>query len=172
MQVMRQFLSQNGIMVIYKPDHFKIEEFVPPEVIIERGDLSWELIDPTLVYTWDELRKRIEKPCYINNWEDGGGFRYRGLRPQSFYKDSKNHFSQHTFGKAGDGDVKGLSPKEVIEFIVKEKKKGSFQYLTGIEVGCRWVHLDTRPPLRVDENGLFFFDKNGIVEWGTYQWPD
>ena len=158
-------------MEIYKPDHFNLYEFVPPEIYIEREQLAWELLDPKMVYTWDELRKRTGKSCTINNWKSGGNFRDRGLRTFLYYKDGKVHYSQHIFGKAGDGDVYDMTPEEVINFIVEEKAKGSFQYLTGIEVGENWVHLDTRPALRVSENGLFMFDRHGPINWEDYVWP-
>lgn len=157
--------------MIYKPDHFIIEELVSPAVAAFRGEKAWELLDPKMTFTWDEVRKRTGRSCTMNNWNFGGKFQGRGLRTFSYYKDGKDHFSQHILGCAGDGDVYEMTPEEVIHYIVSEKKKGSFQYLTGIEVGCEWVHLDTRPTTCLDKNGLLFFDKNGIVDWETYVWP-
>jgi hypothetical protein len=157
-------------MELYSPDHFRLQEFIPEVVFNLRGNKAWELLNPALIYTWDELRKRTGHSCSLNNWHSGGNRNWQGLRIPDYYG-GKFSTSQHPLGNAGDGYVHRMTVEEVIHFIVEEKKKGSFQYLTGIELGVTWVHLDTRPSFRLTQSGLFFFDKKGIVEYEGYVWP-
>ena len=134
---------------MYNLKHFKIQELVSPEIFNQRGNKAVELIDPRLLETMDTLREELGRPITANNWIYGGVFTQRGLRDRSFYKTDKAYqdsLSQHKFGRACDFDVKGLSAKQVNQFIIDNKDK--FPYISFIEVDCNWTHIDVR-------NGVF-----------------
>ena len=158
-------------MGMYKPKYFKLEEFIPEIVHLRRGELAWELLDPKMVQTWDELREMRGHPISLNTWCYGGSKQNQCLRTCTYYN-GQNSYSQHPLGKAGDGLEKSYdSIKEQVEFIRTVKALGALKHLTGIEVGEEWLHLDTRVTDRCNDEGLFFFTKEGIINIEEYVWP-
>lgn len=135
--------------------YFKLEELVSKEVFLSRGSSSLELFDENAIRTLIELRQLFGVSITINNWSWRGQFSFRGYRPWSYF--TKQSFSQHSMGRAFDFDVKGLSADEAREKIYKWKKEGKLQYLTGVETGVSWVHIDCRICDRLDDDGLFKF---------------
>lgn len=126
--------------------YFTIEELVSDNVYRKYGDKSWEFIDIRLIETIDKLREVFNKPITINNWKWGGSLKQRGLRANKdeIVANKKDYYiSQHCLGKAVDFNVKGLSSKEVYDFILENKDK--FPYITRIEDINKtptWVHID------------------------------
>ena len=66
--------------MIYRPQHFILEEFVCKEVFYKYGERSWMFLDEKIIITIDTIRRLIGKPITINNWDSGGEFDERGLR--------------------------------------------------------------------------------------------
>ena len=123
----------------YIPKHFKPYELVPKvtfRTISER--VIWYLFDPRILYVVDHIRKRYGK-MIANTWYWGGEHQYRGWRPPRCEIGAV--YSQHRFGRALD-----LVPTEVtVEEIRRDIKKGeSFHFITCIEEGVSWLHVDVR----------------------------
>ncbi len=155
---------------------FRIEELVPKDVFIERGEKAIELFSARAIFTIIETRILFNASITINNWPWEGEFQYRGWRPWSFYFNSlikKNKptslgmllklasdytaYSQHSFANAFDYDVKGLTAEQARPKLIGWKKEGKLKFLTGIEKDVNWVHNDYRISQRLDDNGLFLF---------------
>jgi hypothetical protein len=126
---------------LYKPVHFKIWELVPPELINLPEDYLWGLFDENILIVIDRLRSCLGKPITINNWKSGGQFSLRGFRPKNCTIGAIN--SPHKQGKGIDFDVKGMTAKEVRDFIMK--RQDQFPEITRMEDKVTWVHIDTMP---------------------------
>lgn len=132
--------------------HFIVQELVPKSVYLLRGDRAIEALDPRILIFIEQLRKHLRKPIIINNWFWGGKFQQRGLRTSD--SDVYTAFSQHTFGRALDFDVVGMTPKEVHDFIIRNRNEWWCQCITFIETGINWNHVDCR-----------YNEKNDLVLW-------
>ncbi|BCV28484.1 D-Ala-D-Ala carboxypeptidase family metallohydrolase [Shewanella algae] len=95
---------------MYVCKHFKIYELVDKKHIMIEVKKAWQLFDPRLLKLLDQLRELFDAPITVNNWFWGGQFSNRGLRTSasSYYRP----YSQHSFGRAVDFDVKGLTADE------------------------------------------------------------
>ena len=108
------YRSKNKLKAM-KAKHFKLFELVCPHVLAKYGERSWMFIDSRLILNLDTIRERIGKPIYVNR----GNLTQRGLRcPQcQIVKDKAEagvlYMSAHTFGKAVDFDVEGMTADEV-----------------------------------------------------------
>ena len=119
----------------YIPKYFQWHELVPNAIY---KDYWLILMDTRLLMTIDAMRMHYNRPITINNWIDGGNFRYRGFRPFDCNVGAK--FSQHKFGRAVDLDVSGISAEQVRNDI----RSGLFPEITCIEKDVNWVHIDVR----------------------------
>lgn len=140
-------------MIYYHPKHFELEELVPPETFKLLGEKAWWLLDTLILWTIDQMRERYNRTFTVNNWKSGGPFDERGWRPATT-KEGKDH-SQHRYGRAIDGDVEGMPADEVRADILTHPDDPAFQYITCLETGISWVHLDRRNWNR---------EKNGILQ--------
>ncbi|CAM3021228.1 D-Ala-D-Ala carboxypeptidase family metallohydrolase [Shewanella algae] len=126
---------------MYVCKHFKIYELVDKKTYNDRGEKAWQLFDPRLLKLLDQLRELFDAPITVNNWFWGGQFSNRGLRTSasSYYRP----YSQHSFGRAVDFDVKGLTADESREKI-RHWFSSELLDIDGIrmELGVNWVHLD------------------------------
>lgn len=126
---------------MYVCKHFGIYELVDEQTYSDRGDRAWQLFDPRLLKLLDKLRELFDAPITINDWKWGGQFENRGLRTSAspYYRP----YSQHSFGRAVDFDVRGLSADESREKIRQWFNSGLLD-IEGIrmELGVNWVHLD------------------------------
>lgn len=129
---------------IYKPRYFVLQEFVPPEVFDALGQNAWAVMDPRIVWTLDAIRDFYKKPITINNWHVGGQFKYRGFRPRD-YAETSAKFSQHFMGRAVDFDIKGLTADEFRKQVKMNTGAPMLKYITAIEEGVNWIHIDVRP---------------------------
>lgn len=78
----------------------------------------------------------------INNWMWEGGYEWSGLRtPDSPYY---SPFSQHTFGRAVDFGLDGMSAQEVRNDLVLNWYSEGEEYSITLEDGVSWVHIDVR----------------------------
>lgn len=124
---------------MYKCKWFDIEELVPEKVFLDRGEMSWELLDKGMLLTLDRLRD-IYGPITVNDWKWGGEREWSGLRtPDSPYY---SPYSQHTFGRAADCIFHDVSVEKVREDILA---RGSpFSFIQAIELNTSWLHFDVR----------------------------
>lgn len=128
--------------MVYKSKYFKVEEFVPPEMIEKKGSQKcWEYLDENLLKTFDQLKEDFPKGTIsINTWLWGGDRIDSGIRlPSSKYY---NPYSMHSWGKAGDALFSEYPSNEVREYIMANPSK--YPHVKGLELGTSWVHLDVR----------------------------
>ena len=125
-----------------KAKYFTLFELVCPHVLAKYGERAWMFLDSRLILNLDTIRERIGKPIYVNR----GNLTQRGLRcPQcQIVKDKFEagvlYMSAHTFGKAVDFDVEGMTAEEVRGWL---KEHGAYlPYPIRVESDVNWVHLD------------------------------
>lgn len=129
-------------------DHFIIEELVCKDVCDKFKERAWQFFDPRLIQTIDWIRERLNKPVYVNNWDNNGKYDERGLRciQCSLVKDAiaqnRLYVSPHMLGQAIDFDVMGMVAEEVRQWLVKNK--ASLPHPIRLENGTTWVHLDVQ----------------------------
>jgi len=124
---------------MYKCEHFKIQELVPPAGYDDRGEKAWELLDERALRTLDDLRNDYGT-CIVNNWANGGKRMWSGLRTtESPYY---SPYSQHTFGRAFDCIFTKVTAEEIRQDIIKSRR--FYPYICGMELGTSWLHFDCR----------------------------
>lgn len=87
-------------------------------------------IDPTMVLVWQMVRDHFDKPVRITS-----GYRCLNYNRHVGSRDT----SMHIKGRAGDGQVEGISPKLVYEFV-----DSVFPNSLGLGVYDTFVHIDSR----------------------------
>ena len=127
--------------------YFDTQEVVCKHVYDKFGDDAWKFFDPRLLETLLFIREGIGEPIYVNNWQISGSLSQRGLRccVCSLVKTKadlkKVYMSSHIFGRGIDFDVKGMSPKDVKEWIVSHQDE--LPYPIRLELNTpTWTHLD------------------------------
>lgn len=126
---------------MYKSKHFKVEEFVPPDVMSARGGKAIELMDERIIITADKLKEVFtDGTITINNWLWGGDRVSSGLRTPSSTHYSP--YSQHTFGRAIDAVFSSYHINEVRDYILDHQDQ--FPYVNFMEVDISWLHVDCR----------------------------
>ena len=133
-------------MTDYIPHHFKPEELVPKDVFTALGSRSLILMDARILWTIDMVREYFGV-VIVNNWHKGGPFGQRGFRNDS---NTGAVYSQHRYGRGIDFDVVGKAAEEVRQFIISKQDRKDFQYITAMEIGTTWVHIDCRNQARID----------------------
>lgn len=135
-------------------NYFSIKELVSREVFNKFGHKSWMFFDTDLLHTILIIRKELDKPITINNWDYGGSFTQRGLRENTGYYaynktvNKKMYLSAHTMGKALDFDVKDMEAEEVRKWILNNRNilpckiRLEHKY-ESTQKPITWVHLDT-----------------------------
>jgi hypothetical protein len=133
--------------MIYRPQFFDLQELVCKEVYFKHGEKAWMFLDEKIIITIDTIRRLINKPITINNWNDGGEFDQRGLRcnlcpivkNKTFL--GELYLSAHVLGCAVDFNVEGITPDDVALWIAFNKDK--LPYNLRIEKDTdTWTHLD------------------------------
>ena len=125
--------------------NFNLKEFIDPETYKRFGDSSIWFIDNRIITLAQFIRERLNKPCTINNWSNGGQYQYSGFRPPECTIGAK--LSQHRFGRGIDLKCKGMTADEVREDIIKNFDIYNKIGLTTIEDGKfapTWCHIDIR----------------------------
>ncbi len=123
--------------------HFLLQQLVPPTTFEALGDKAWELLDPALLTTLDQLYEAFG-PMTVNNWHTGGKFKESGLRDPNTATGAPR--SQHKIGKAADCKPLRITPQAMYAAILSDPSK--FPLLTtleNIESTPTWVHVDVRP---------------------------
>lgn len=125
-----------------KPISFALDELVPPDIYMSRGERAWELLDRYALITLQQLRDKFG-PITVNDWHNGGQFKESGLR--SFTTTTGAKLSQHRFGRAFDCKPKNVTVREVADYVLAHP--GEFPHLTTIEnpdATPTWFHFDVR----------------------------
>ena len=127
-------------MNYYISEYFTIQEFVPKSVYLDRGEKAWQLMDLHLLENYYALRKQLGVPITLNDWAWGGKRHWQGLRSA----DSSDYkvYSQHSFGRGGDADIKDIPANEVRQQI--RDRRIVLPHPATFEVNVSWLHMDTR----------------------------
>jgi hypothetical protein len=127
-------------------DNFYLDEFIDPIIYGKLGQRSLGFIDKRMIEAAEYIRNGMGSPLVINNWATGGQYRESGLR--RYETRTGASMSQHKFGRAIDIKVKGYTPKQVHDFILKnERYLIQSQIITTLENHAftpTWTHLDCR----------------------------
>lgn len=140
-------------MRYYIPSHFKVQELVPQSVYMDLGQGGLMLLDARILWTIDAIRDAYSVPVIVNNWGDGGPFDQRGFRT---FVDPKTRYSPHRFGRAVDLDIEGVTAEQFRGTVKAGGLKKELMYVTRIEDGVTWVHLDN---VNTGIDGITFFKK-------------
>jgi uncharacterized protein YcbK (DUF882 family) len=91
---------------------------------------GFDTVDVDLLEVLTNVREHFKAPVHITS----------GCRctTHNFNAGGSKH-SQHTIGKASDFQVRGVSPKEVYEYIDSE-----YPHTLGLGLYSSWVHVDSR----------------------------
>ena len=145
---------------MYKPRHFKIEEWLPERYFkamskIYAVDRLWNIFDERILFVFDLLRDRYG-PIIMNTWHSRtlmvlyGRHEWRGYRDHTsryVRRDGTGAFgnlSQHRFGRAGDGVPLDTSAQAIRRDIFDDPWHDDFKHITCVEKGVEWLHVDTR----------------------------
>ena len=135
-------------------ENFSLEEMIASEIGARRGlDNTPNATEiANLVRTaglLEQVRKVLGKPIIINS-----GFRSKAVNDAVGSKDT----SQHRIGCAADIRVPGMTPKEVVEAIVK----ADIPYDQVIREFDSWTHISVPDmPARPPRKQALIIDKNG-----------
>ena len=136
-------------------EHFWVEDFVPKNVWLQFGDNSIWFFEWQMVLFAELLRESLGKPVIANTWKDHGSLQGRGFRNSTIpeYKP----YSQHSFGRAIDVNVAGMSSYDLSDWVIKHRD-AKWPWITAIEdpsstivkdaIGrelANWLHADMRP---------------------------
>lgn len=135
-------------------ENFSLEEMIASEIGARRGlDNTPNATEiANLVRTaglLEQVRKVLGKPILINS-----GFRSKAVNDAVGSKDT----SQHRIGCAADIRVPGMTPKEVVDAIVK----ADIPYDQVIREFDSWTHISVPDmPARPPRKQALIIDKNG-----------
>lgn len=127
---------------MYIPKSFELYELLPRDVYeatIHYGNNRFQWFDDRALISLQSLREWAGKTL-VNNWYWGGNNQWGGLRP--FDCPIGALYSQHKFGRAFDAKFADKTADEARHYIRSNKAK--FPYITCLEEGVGWCHLDTR----------------------------
>ena len=144
----------------YIPQHFSIEELLPPPVFLpdtfrtvyqQQPEKLFRLFDYRVLVTLDRLRKRYG-PCTVNNWHffDASAwndlsvhmFRFSGWRPEDCEEGAI--FSEHKRFRAMDCKFRQVTPSEIWDDMLADVSAAEFEYIKRIEAfsSMTWFHFD------------------------------
>lgn len=145
--------------MIYKPEYFELHELMCPHVFKKFGEIAWQFFDERLLITLDILRRKLNKPIFVNNWHEGGNYDERGFRciqcslVKKAITEGRLYVSPHMTGQGADYDVQGMVASEVRLWIVKNDRVIPFPIR--LEANVDWVHTDTRD---ADKGKVYVFN--------------
>lgn len=124
-------------------NYFTIKEFVDRETYRKYGSRSIWFVDKELIDQMNQLRELFGREITINNWATGGPFQWRGFRTSR--SPEYTSYSSHSFGRAVDFDVKGLTAAQARKKIIGWYNEGILiSKSVSLETEVSWVHLDIR----------------------------
>jgi hypothetical protein len=129
---------------MFIPDYFELYELLPPDIYSKyhgHPQKLWGMFDDRLLKTLHNIRHRYGK-MVMNTWHWGGQNKYRGWRPWNTQVGAE--LSQHKFGRAGDPVPVETSAEDIRLDILADPFHPDFKYITGIEMGVAWLHIDVR----------------------------
>lgn len=136
-------------MNFLKPDNFQLYEWLPKDFYdtyysYYGENLWWMLFSYEIKYTANRLRKRYGSMT-MNDWKwrtDSNKNQYRGYRPLDCTIGAK--FSQHKVGNALDAKFKYIHVDQIRADIYLDPWHEDFKYITCVEDGVSWLHVDCR----------------------------
>ena len=164
-------------MNYYEPKHFIAKEVFSPNIVKDHTTAQgkilntiWRLFDWRILWTADRLRERFGV-VYANDYVWGGKYKYRGFRPivelinwnchRNFEKIKPiapySFTSQHCFCRALDLKFKRMEVSEVIEDIKINSHLNMYKYISAIELGVTWLHIDCRSRGTFYSDDIFYF---------------
>jgi hypothetical protein len=144
----------------YIPQHFSIDELLPPPVLLPAPFVSayhsdknalFRLFDYRVLVTLDRMRERYGS-CVINNWhrfteaewKEGAAhmFRFSGWRPVDCCEGAA--LSEHKLFRAMDCKFSKTTPDEIWDEMLENANAPQFEYMQRIEAfgGMSWFHFD------------------------------
>ncbi len=120
---------------------FRLEELIDKGTFDTIGGKAWELLDPRLLASIDQIKERFpEGSMTINNWLWNGNRNWSGLRVSGskYYRP----WSMHSWGKAIDAVFSAYDVDAVREYILANPEE--FPHIRGVELGTSWLHIDVR----------------------------
>lgn len=128
---------------MYIAKHFKLYELLPTNIYNQNKfnkSALWSIFDERILITADKIRELLNCQTYINNWYWNGNNQYRGWRPCNCEVGAQ--FSQHKFGRALDMNFRDYTAEQVREMILNDPWNEAFKFITRIEGGVSWLHID------------------------------
>lgn len=144
----------------YIPQHFSIEELLPPPTFLpvqfrtefyRQPQAMFRLFDYRVLVTLDRLRKQYG-PCTVNNWHlfDASAwknlsvhmFRFSGWRPADCEDGAL--LSEHKFLRAMDCKFRHVTPNEIWDEMIADTNAPQFEFVQRVEAfsGMTWFHFD------------------------------
>jgi len=138
---------------MYQMIFFQPSEVLPKSWLDQYGEKALLAMDERILMSIDALRQYFAVPIMVNNWASGGQFYYRGLRTPQCPQYSAD--SQHSFGRALDFDVLGLTADYVRGVIMANRAR--WPLITALELNVDWIHADCRD--NTGNPAMFLFSK-------------
>ena len=135
---------------IYNPQHFLIEEFMPPDLVAKFPENKlWRLLDARLLWTADRLKERYEMvgAMSVNTYLWGGPRKWSGFRSPG-----SPHYSLtsgHSHGVALDAVFRNTEVSKIQDDIQYGRFPDDFQYITELELDVNWLHISVRNSLKL-----------------------
>ena len=125
---------------MYMSKKFQVQEFIDPITFGRFGKASIRYMDTRLIKFMDRLRVLVNAPITINDYLWGGERKWSGTRLPGFPHHSK--WSGHSWGRALDFKVEGMTPEEVHKVI--HDNWDELKEFSGLD-GLRMEHTDDTP---------------------------
>lgn len=121
--------------------NFYAHEILSPEFFKVGLDPNWYITEFLATFP-QQVRDHFGKNVTVNNWKDGGPFKYRGYRP--FGCNVGAPMGMHYRGLAVDLNIDGLSQEEILKEIIKNKDKFMVTTYEDLKHTHGWNHFDNR----------------------------
>jgi len=140
---------------MYKCKYFKIEELVSPELYNSLGEQKcWELLPEIVKQQLDAIRDEFyiysSMGIIINNWANGGQYKYSGVRPVDCNIGAANSF--HKKWIAFDLKASQIQNTDKLqEFMRIMAKSFNIARVEKFEHTPSWVHIEIATDQYVNE---------------------
>jgi hypothetical protein len=115
-------------------------ELADPSIIAERGEQTWNLLNPLALMSLDALREKFG-PIVVNGLHNGHNYTESGLRRSDTATGSK--WSIHKFGGAFDCKPRACTVKDVYDYVLAHPDE--FPHINRVEniaATPTWYHFD------------------------------